>query len=419
MTKHKLSPLVLAVLGALTLGACNNSSDSDSGSTTGTSLSKKTGVITGFGSVFVNGVEYETAGSSFTLDEAPGSEDNLKIGMVVTIEGTVNADGKTGVAAKIDYADELEGIVSAVNLSNGVGTLTVMGQTVTIDAATRFESKVGAIATLNDVAAGNIVEVSGYSAGDGAIHATLVEVKKTAFVAGSDEIELKGLIKNHDAATHTFYIGAQKIDYSNAQVEGFANGAPVDGKYVEVKSTTGMMNGVLMASKVEIEGDGDKGVDGDEGDEFELEGMVASVVSATEFMLDGQAVLIDNGTEFEHGVAGDIKTGVKLEVKGALNADGKIVAEKIEFRAEGDLEIKGTVEAVDASAGTVTVGGKTIKVNTQTVMADDRDDNGAVPVRYFSLADLAVGDLVEVHYYLDDSNALVATKLERDDPESH
>jgi hypothetical protein len=67
----------------------------------------------------------------------------------------------------------------------------------------------------------------------------------------------------------------------------------------------------------------------------------------------------------------------------------------------------------------VAVGGKTIKVNTQTVMADDRDDNGAVPVRYFSLADLAVGDLVEVHYYLDDSNALVATKLERDDPESH
>ena len=50
-----------------------------------------TGTITGFGSVFVNGIEFETGSSSFDVDDNPSSsEDDLAIGMVVTVVGGVS-----------------------------------------------------------------------------------------------------------------------------------------------------------------------------------------------------------------------------------------------------------------------------------------------------------------------------------------
>jgi len=51
------------------------------------------GSITGFGSIFVNGVEYATAGAQIGIDGQPGTEAQLSVGDVVTVVGTVNADG--------------------------------------------------------------------------------------------------------------------------------------------------------------------------------------------------------------------------------------------------------------------------------------------------------------------------------------
>lgn len=411
MNTFQRKTIALAVFGALALAGCGAGTSTTGGSTTGTSLAR-TGVITGFGSVFVNGVEYETDNSSVSLDDgASGDEGDLKVGMVVTLEGSVNDDGVTGTATSISYSDELEGIVSAVNIAgDGTGTLTVMGQTVTIDAATVFESDVVAVTAFSNIALGNIVEVSGYSAGDGSIFATRVEVKKAAKEAG-DEIELKGVIAGLDATAQTFMLGALMVHYGSAQLER----APANGLYVEVKSTTApTVDNMLTASKVEVEGDGDKGIDGDAGDEVELEGVVTSVTSTSEFVLNGQVVLITDDTEFDDGTSGDVIQGAKLEVEGTLNADGKLVADEIKFRSESAVEIEALLDGVDATAGTITLLGKTIKVNTLTVKIDERDD-GVTPEHFFDLTDLAAGQRVEVKAYVDDTGALVATLLKRDD----
>ena len=72
------------------------------------------GTVTGFGSVFVNGVEFETSGSSFDVDDDPAAvEGDLDIGMVVTVVGVVNSDGVTGTATSIKYDDEVEGPIAA------------------------------------------------------------------------------------------------------------------------------------------------------------------------------------------------------------------------------------------------------------------------------------------------------------------
>ena len=54
---------------------------------------KAIGAITDFGSVFVNGVEFETSSSTFIVEDNPNpTEDDLAIGMRVTVNGTINAD---------------------------------------------------------------------------------------------------------------------------------------------------------------------------------------------------------------------------------------------------------------------------------------------------------------------------------------
>ena len=138
----KYSTISIAIAGIIGLSGCGGGG----GSSSGTGSVTTSGVITGFGSVYVNGVEYETDGSSFSLDDGDDgieSEDELEVGMVVTLTGTLNADGVTGTATHIEYDDELEGIVSASNVSNGIGTLVTMGQTVNVDADTEFENDEG------------------------------------------------------------------------------------------------------------------------------------------------------------------------------------------------------------------------------------------------------------------------------------
>ena len=191
-----VSLAIAAVIGLTACGGGGGGSDSTASSPATSGSTITSGVITGFGSVFVDGVEFETDESSFSLDDGDDgmeNEDGLAVGMVVTVTGTVNADGKTGSAEHIEFDDELEGIVNANNVvADGTGTMTVMGQSVFIKTTTIFESDVADIDSIDKVAAGNVVEVSGFSSGDGRVYATRIEVKLAAHAG--EEIEVKGLI---------------------------------------------------------------------------------------------------------------------------------------------------------------------------------------------------------------------------------
>jgi len=251
----KITAIALAITSITGLTACGGGSgDSDStNSSTGTSGSTITsGVVTGFGSIFVDGVEFETDSSSFSLDDGDdGTEDQdgLAVGMVVTVTGTVNADGVTGTAEHIEFDDELEGIVNASNVgADGTGTMTIMGQTVVISTTTIFESDVVGITGADLVVAGNVVEVSGFSSGDGTVYATRIEVKLAAH--SGEEIEVKGIITNLTGTT--FDLGGLTVDFSTAMFDdNIPDSTLSEGLYIEVKSIAGFVNGDLIASEIE------------------------------------------------------------------------------------------------------------------------------------------------------------------------
>ncbi|MDJ0941417.1 MAG: DUF5666 domain-containing protein [Woeseiaceae bacterium] len=358
------------------------------------------GTISGFGSVIVNGVRFDTSNAIFTIDDEAGSESDLAVGQVVVVTGEIDDDGTTGTADAVSFDDAVEGPISEIDTANN--TLIVLGQTVVVDTGTSFEDDIEPGSILG-LAVGDIVEVSGFYLADGRILATYIELESPG-----DDFEVTGQVRNLDVGALTFEISGLVVDYSGAMLEDFPGGAPENGQIVEAEGPTLGPNGELVATSVEFESeDGSFGIL-DDGDDVEIEGLITRFDSATDFDVNGLSVTTNASTEFENGSAADLALNRRVEVEGSVNSNGVIVADEIEFEQEADLEFAGNVEAT--SADSITLLGVTIRVTPKTELDDQRADS----VRTFSLADLVVGDFVEVDAY-DDGNGLVAASIERED----
>jgi len=157
-----LTTLAAALSLTTVLVACGGGGGSTDIAGIGGSGFVSSGTITGFGSVFVNGVKFETNTASFDIEGVPGTQEDLALGMVVKVNGTINPDGITGVATKIIFDDDLQGPVSGyptdtTNLTTA--TFTVMNTSVQIDRrTTHFDADNGGI-NFDDIANGDMVEL--------------------------------------------------------------------------------------------------------------------------------------------------------------------------------------------------------------------------------------------------------------------
>lgn len=401
MRLRRALPVAVAIL----LAACGGSGGYDNGATPSTNGSMPVvtiGAISAFGSVYVNGVRYETSGATISIDDRPGIESQLQVGDVVRISGRLNDDRRGGTASSIDCNDAVEGPVQSVDLA--AGTLVVLGQTVQTDATTSFDDDIQP-ASLAGLPVGAVVEVSGFRDADGVIRATRIERHDPG-----DEFEVTGVVANHDAAAKRFAISALIVDYSTAQLDDLPGGAPADGLLVEVKGRSLDANGVLLATRVE----GERGdMNADDGDEAEIEGLITRFVSATDFDVNMQPVTTSAATRFENGTSADLALNVRVEVEGEIR-DGVLQAEKVEFERESDLRVSALVEAIDAAAGSFTVLGIRIETSAATRFEDKTD----AKLRPFNVSELRVGDFVEVRGSAGSMpNSIAATRVEREDDE--
>ena len=107
-------------------GGGNDGGGGGTGGITRTGVAVAVGSISGFGSIIVNGIEYDTSSAIFTIDDNPGSQDDLSVGHVVAVRGTINDDNTNAVATSVDFGDLVEGPVSSVDTVNN--TLVVLGK---------------------------------------------------------------------------------------------------------------------------------------------------------------------------------------------------------------------------------------------------------------------------------------------------
>jgi hypothetical protein len=352
------------------------------------------GPITAFGSIFVNGVEYETSNAAITFKEAPSTENDLAIGHIVTVRGTGNGDG-TGSADEIEFETNVQGPVDSINI--GANTLIIMGQAVELDGLTSFGGFTPA--DINGVDMGEIVEVSGFVGANGVIRATRV-----AALPASSELEVIGTIANLDGVAQTYEIGTLSVDYSTASVDGFSGAGPAEGDSVETEGST-LSNGVLIAQQVEFRAEGLGGNDGEEG---EVEGLISRFVDPTDFGVDGVACTTNSSTDYEGGTEADLQPNVKIQVEGTFDSAGILVASKIEVKDGGAVQLNAKVQIVDSANAALVVGDRRISILPNTRL----EDLSAAEERYFSPSRLRVGDQVDVTGKLV-GDEIVATSLVR------
>jgi hypothetical protein len=392
------------LLAALWLTGCGGGSDGASGDFAGIdrtgSPAIAVGPVTGFGSIIVNGVRYETSRAAFQIDGRVGTQAELEVGDVVTVAGSIASGGLTGTADTVTFDDNVEGPIAAIDAS--AGALLVLGQTVFVDADTSFDDSIRP-ASIAGLAVGNMIEVSGLVASDGSIRATRIEAKST-----SQELELTGVVASHDAAAKRFKINAQMVDYSAAMLANFPAGMIADGQLVEVKGTT-VTAGVLAATRVEAK---TGAVAGDVGARAELEGLITRFVSVTDFAVAGVSVSTNAQTVVTGGTAGDLGLNVKVEVEGTVGANGVLAATRVDIRRDAAVRVTAQVDSVNATAGSFVMLGITVRVDALTRI----EDKSSVQLRPFALTNLSQGDYVEVQGVPQPigSGEVLAVRLERE-----
>ena len=362
------------------------------------------GTITAFGSVVVNGVRFETDNATFTIDGQVGSQNDLAVGDVVLVQGTIDSNGTSGVADSVSFDDNVEGPISAIDPA--AGTLVVLSQLVRVTANTSFDDSIQ-LASLDGLNIGDIVEVTGFVDAMGVIDATRLELKP----AGS-ELEITGLVSMLSLADNTFNINSLVVDFSSAMLEDFPSGTISDGDLVEVKGDSLGAMDELIATRVEFEG---ARLDGDQDDRLEIEGFITRFSSATDFDVSGFPVTTNAQTEFEGGVAADLGLNIKVEVEGDLNAGGVLVATEVDIRRANAVRVTALVDSVDAGNDSFVTLGITVNVDSLTRIEDKSD----MDLEPFGLNQLMAGDYVEVRgtEFPAGSGEILAGRLERENPD--
>ena len=354
------------------------------------------GTVTAIGSVWVNGIEYDTADAEIYINDVlagTGDQtvlDNLNPGHVVVVNGNI-FEAVSGQADSVSYFSTLLGPVSEIVAINDYDRVfTILNQTVVVTGGTVV------MGNLNDFSVGNLVEVSGYidntDAADVKIQASYIS-KKSDVSNPDDLLRVTGIISNLVEVDQTFNINSLGINYADAELEGTLQ----DGLWVHASGYLKNGNPVFSAAQISPY----KRLGDSDGLEVELEGIVGSDISDNVFSFEGYLVEVTGSTVIIGGSAAEIVSGARIEVEGTL-AGETLVAGSIKFRtsfkAESDLAEK------DEINNTLTLSGLAeldISVNEITKYNGLNSDFG----------ELTVGDHITVRGWMASDDVLMATQV--------
>jgi hypothetical protein len=343
------------LLAASTLAGCGGADLAALPGTGGTGIFAQ-GAITGFGSVIVNGIKFDDFAAVVQLNGVAATASDLRLGMVAEIRGQRGADAALGTASEIAAWSIAQGQVERVQ----AGQFVVAGMAVQTDSATVFDG----ISTAAGLANGMAVAVWGLQAGaDGSrwtatriavLSAKPSAVISTGLVGGSD---MQRIVNGLPMSGST---GAM-VPGQLLRVQGSLSGASL---HVDAYRVVGLSNSATPQ------------------DDFKIEGLVTSVLSATRWMLGNQEV--DTSTVVQMPPAGTIAVGARIEVHGSLQ--GQVLkATTVEVQTELKLDhadIEARIEQFTSLANFVVRG--------------QRCDATAAVITKGSAADLKVGVRVKL-----------------------
>lgn len=367
------------------------------------------GAITAFGSIWVNGVRFDTSRASILIDGSSGTQFDLHIGDVVLLLGTVDTDTGGLIAQRIVFDSLVQGPISAIDSSGK--SFVALGQRVEAGDDTWFDDKIPGRA-LAGLHVGDIVGVTGFRTASGAIEATRVAVKEL----GRREFETTGTVSDLDVVARHFKINALVVDYSAATFEAFPTGSIGEGEVVAVKGASLRDDGTLVATTIELV----PPLSGKTGDRLEIEGYITSPVpmivggdqERVSFAVDRLPVETTSATVYVGGSRFNLWHDIRVEIEGTLRADGVLLASEIRFSYLDPVAITSRVDSVSADSFT------TLGIRVKTDSLTQWLDSSSVPASPFRLASLVVSDYVSIRgiEFPAVSGEVLASAIERRDP---
>jgi hypothetical protein len=382
-------------------GSADPGATVSAGAPAGGALAVSSGTITAFGSIFVNGREFATAGAQLVDDDtglASTDLSGLEVGMEVDVVPASASTASQPMAAEIHLQPLARGAVDAIDTT--ASTLTLMGQTVQVAAATGFSdhracvsaatSPCSAISGLSGLTAttgsgaaavaGSYVTVHGYlyggTAGSPDIVATLVVIGDTPTSAQGAAYKAEGAVDAVGSSSIT--ISGLTIDLSAATCYAAAGSVPCSAAYSvgQVVSAWAPTAPALPASSfkaVTVRLHGRLAVQS-AGAAVEIEGKVASVSTASaSFAIRGLTVDASALTASSLPAVGDV-----VRVAGTLGSGGTTIqatavtvlrtAPAASYGLQGDFSSVAAGSA--ANTYVLSLLGQSVAVDASTHLAD-------------------------------------------------
>jgi hypothetical protein len=359
-----------------------------------------TGSVSGFGSVWVNGIEWFTDTAVITFDGVPGTEADLRIGMVVDLDGDPTGEA-TATASSVSFDDAIQGPVSSISpVSATVKELTIFGQTVVVQQGVAVFDDSDPSFAFGTVALDDVLEVSGHVDGAGVINATWVR-RLGVVELGQTAVELEGVIQSLTGFPSFVLGGTLVLVDGDTDLSELAGGL-MNGRSVEVEGIL-VAIGIVQADRVT-----DTDAPPVEIANFSLEGIVSDFVSLADFRVAGQRVDASSAT-FTPLDPSFVADGVVVEVEGPISS-GLLVADEVELES-GEVTIHAQLAStsdVDPVAGRVVLLGIEVVVAPDAQLTDDRDG-----LPGFGLTDLVGGDFLQINALQQSSGEVVAGELDR------
>lgn len=379
----------------LTLSGCDNGSASrETLGIEGTGERVATGAVTGFGSIWVNGIRFTTDSAEILIDGEAAGEQDLQPGMVVDVQGEITSE-TGGRADRVLHAPLLRGPLSGViPLATNRKQLSVLGHQVLV-----AEDAVFTGLGFASLEAGQWIELSGLVTAD-YIFATRISI------ASADlPVLAQGPVTQLDLQQRRLSLGELQVDFGGAQLTGVPGSGLALQQQLRITGPAPGEDGLLYASSVTLQSSlptASRGIRA-------LEGLVENLDGARFYL---QGTLVDSTrAQWFRGTPGDLAEGTRLSLTGT-RVEGVLQASRITLLPSGTTRLRGLIESIDPASRSVQVLGNRFISDPLTAYRDasSRED------RFLSLDELRLGDFVEIHGTgLGDT--WIATRIERlDDP---
>lgn len=289
------------------------------------------GVVSGFGSVLVDGNEIEDAKASVVAENADGTFSNtvLQLGQRVRVDH----DGK-GTASKVTVDATLIGTVSLVNATDQ--TIKVAGQVAGINSDLSKGALTvwaGGYNSFSDLAVNDIAQIHGslmYDSTSRAYKVTATRIQKMASMAS---LKVSGKITDINTTTKTFKLNELTVDYTNSTVRPAAV-TLVNGMLVTAFALPSDLSGNRLTPdhlKINRTQDGS-----DKGAATQTGGLVSMYdASGKTFELQGVKVVFTENTKFTPS-ASALNNNAYVAVSGTFSAEGLLKATSIQIRQQNN-----------------------------------------------------------------------------------